>query len=91
MLTEQDVWRAIEQAKRIADRIDERWAEALKCASCALIVEGFLTGKEPLGQVHERHRGCRRSCLPVSSFFSPLASALDLLGFGYRDESALSF
>jgi hypothetical protein len=30
MLTEQDVWRAIEQAKRIADRIDERWAEALK-------------------------------------------------------------
>src|SRR5215469_1606815 len=36
------------------------------------------------GQVHERHRGYRRLCLPVSSFFSPLASALDLLGFGYR-------
>jgi hypothetical protein len=30
MLTEHYIWRAIEQAKRIADRIDERWAEALK-------------------------------------------------------------
>ena len=26
MLTEHYIWRAIEQAKRIADRIDERWA-----------------------------------------------------------------
>jgi len=30
MLTEHYIWRAIEQAKRIADRIDEHWAEALK-------------------------------------------------------------
>ena len=30
ILPEHYIWRAIEQAKRIADRIDERWAEALK-------------------------------------------------------------
>jgi len=30
MLTEHYIWRAIEQAKRIADRIGERWAEALR-------------------------------------------------------------
>jgi hypothetical protein len=30
MLTEHYIWRAIEQAKRIADQIDERWAEDLK-------------------------------------------------------------